>query len=182
MTLPIRALPQILEIVRDASLIFVGDGTGEELLRKAAKSIGVESKVLFTGFVSRKEVFKWIDTADVVIVPLLDTPNNKLTIPTKLLEYLAVGRPIVATRLPGICELIEDGRNGLLYGVGSVDEFSQCVVRILRDKELAQRLALNARADSERKYSFESNLPKLISLYDAVISNMNPSKERSSPR
>jgi glycosyltransferase involved in cell wall biosynthesis len=167
--MPLTALPKILEEIPDATLVFVGDGNGKQSLMRLSRAINVQRDVIFTGFMSRKEVFTWIGAADVVLVPYADAPNNRLTTPTKLWEYMAIGRPIVATRFPGIGEVIRDGHNGLLYPVGSVDELARCVVRILGSRQLAMRLASTAKQDFIERYSFQPNWSKLIGLYDQIL-------------
>lgn len=179
--LPLKALPKILEEIPNATLVFVGDGNGKQLLMRLSKSNGVHRDVIFTGFMSRKEVFTWISAADVVLVPYADAPNNRLTLPTKLWEYMAIGRPIVATRLPGICEVIEDGQNGLLYRAGSVDDLTQCILRILTNRQLAMHLISNAKQDFVARYSFQSNWPKLIALYDNIRSSRGTVRLKGRP-
>jgi glycosyltransferase involved in cell wall biosynthesis len=180
LTLPLTTLPKILRQIPDAALVYVGEGNGKEPLIRLARSIGVQRDVVFTGLVSRKEVFRWITAADVLLVPYVDTPNNRLTTPTKLYEYMAVGRPIVATRFPGIREIIQDGRNGLLYQAGSANDLSRCIISILSNNQLATRLASTAKRDFVTRYSYEPNWSKLIALYDDISSGGSVTrKERS---
>lgn len=168
LTLPLNAMPYILNNVPDTVLVYVGDGSGRLKLEEMTRSMGLIDKVVFTGFISQKQVFDWIRIADVVLVPYADNPNNYTTVPSKLYEYMAVGKPIVATRFLGILEILANEHNGLLYKVGSINEFTNLVLRILNNSKLAERLALNAKLDFVSKYSIEKNWPKLILLYDSI--------------
>lgn len=167
--LPLNAMPIILKSFPNTSLVYVGEGSGRLKLEEKSRSLGLENKVIFTGFVSQEKVFDWIGKADVVLIPYADNPNNHTTVPSKLYEYMAVGKPIVATRFPGILEILEHERNGILYTVGSIKNFSQCVLRLLNDLELAEKLSLNAQMDFTSKYSPKKNWGKLISLYDSIL-------------
>lgn len=168
--LPLKAMPFILEKVPDVVLVYVGEGSGRSTLEKTAKSMGLQDKVIFTGFIPQKQVFEWINAASITLIPYADNPNCRTTVPSKLYEYMAVGKPIIATKFPGITEVLDDGRNGLLYEVTSVDDFISCVLRILNNSEFAARLSLNAKNDFFSKYSIEKNWPRLISLYDSISS------------
>lgn len=169
LALPIKAMPIILNSTPDAILVFVGEGTGRRNLEKLSESMKLTEQVIFTGFLSQNQVFEWINAASVVLIPYADNPNCRTTVPSKLYEYMAIGKPIVATCFPGIQEVIEDENNGLLYGVDSLDEFCRCVLKILNNLELAKKLSLNAKRDFFSKYSLEKNWPKLISVYDQII-------------
>lgn len=175
--LPLKAMPRILEMYGDVVLVYVGEGSGRSKLATTAKSMKLNQKVVFTGFLPQKEVFAWVNRAQVVLIPYSDNSNCHTTVPTKLYEYMAIGKPIVATNFPGNAEIIEDGRNGLLYAVNSVPNFSNCVLRILKDPNLAQELASNAKNDFYSKYALDKNWPKLISLYDSILT-MNSTSER----
>lgn len=166
--LPLKAMPQILKNFPDAVLVYVGEGSGKSKLERESRLMGLDDKVIFTGFISQEEVFHWIKKAEIVLVPFADNPNCHTTVPTKLYEYMAVGKPIVATRLPGISEILDHEHNGLLYTVNSMNDFSKCVLQLFNDSKLAKRLSSNAQRDFISKYSLEKNWPKLISLYDSI--------------
>jgi len=170
--LPLKAMPRILKIFGDAVLVYVGEGSGRSKLMNTARSMGLNQKVVFTGFLPQKEVFTWINSAQVVLIPYSDNSNCHTTVPTKLYEYMAIGKPIVATNFPGIAEIIEDGRNGLLYDVNSFNDFSRNIIRILKDPKLAKKLASTAKEDFYSKYSLDKNWPKIISLYDSILMNL----------
>ena len=166
--LPLKTLPYILNNFPDVVLVYVGEGSGRRKLERTALSMGLKNKVIFTGFIEQKRVFDWISRAYIVLVPYADNPNCQTTVPTKLYEYMAFGKPIVATDFPGIAEIITNERNGLLYNVKSLSDFIKCLLRLLENFDLAQRLALNAKQDFFSKYSLEKNWPKLLLLYDSI--------------
>ena len=167
--LPLDSMPSILKNFPDAVLVYVGAGSGRPKLENRSRLMGLGDKVIFTGFISQKEVFNWINRAEIVLIPFGNNPNCHTTVPSKLYEYMAVGKPIVATRLPGILEILDHKRNGLLFTVNSITDFTDCVLQLFNDSKLAERLSSNAQRDFLLKYSQEKNWPKLISLYDSII-------------
>ena len=171
LVLPLKALPHILENIPNAILVYVGAGVGRPILETKAKTMALSNKVIFTGYIPQKEVFEWIKIADVVLIPYADNSNSRSTIPTKLFEYMAFGKPIVATRFPGILEVIDNNLNGLVYTVNSVSEFSNCVQRILNNPKLAKKLSMNIQSDFISKYSSKKLWSQLIPFYDSIIIN-----------
>ena len=169
--LPIKAMPHILSNFPNAVLVYVGQGSGREKLERRSKSMGLGDKVIFTGFLPQKKLFNWIRKAVVVLIPFSNNSNCQTTVPSKLYEYMAFGKPIVATRLSGISEILNHEYNGLLYKVNSVEDFASCVIQLLSNMKLAERLSVNAQRDFFSKYSCEKNWPKLVSLYDLILAN-----------
>ena len=167
--LPLKALPQILKNYPDAVLVYVGEGSGRSKLERETRLMGLDDKVIFTGFISHKQVFHWIEKAEIVLIPFADNPNCHTTVPTKLYEYMAAGKPIIATKLPGISEILDHERNGLLYTVNSMNDFIKCILQLFNDSKLAKKLSSNAQQDFISKYSLEKNWPKLISLYNSIL-------------
>ena len=167
--LPLESMPYILKNFPDVVLVYVGEGSGRLKLEKRAKSMGLDDKVIFTGFVSQEQVFAWIKKAEIVLIPYADNPNCHTTVPSKLYEYMAVGKPIVATRFPGISEILNHKSNGLLYKANSLNDFTDCILQLLNDSDLAESLSLKAQKDFVSIYSPEKNWSRLISLYDSIL-------------
>ena len=73
--------------------------------------------------------------------------------PNAVLEAMASGKPVVATDIEGVRELIEDGKSGLLYQAGDVDALARCIERLIQDREYAERLGEFAWRRVEEKFS-----------------------------
>jgi len=169
--LSLQALSQIICRHSDSVFVYVGDGADRQRLQLLAKEMGVEENVLFTGFLPRNEVFEWIKVSDVAVLTLVGSfSNNRHTVPNKLLEYMAFGKPIVAVNLPGVREVITNRENGLLYKPGSAEDLTKCIITVIENPELMTSLGYNAKQAFESNYSSEKNMPKLISLYDSLTS------------
>lgn len=131
---------------------------------------GVAGRVHFSGLVPPHAVAGTLADADVLVLPNVDTEvSARYTSPLKLFEYLAAGRPIVASRLPALAEVLEDGVNALLVTPGDPQAIAGAVQRLLGDPALAIRLAAQAFADAER-YTWARRAERLDVLLAQALS------------
>jgi glycosyltransferase involved in cell wall biosynthesis len=134
-------------------------------LTARAAAAGLGSRVHFTGLVAPQAVAAELAAADILVLPNTATEvSARYTSPLKLFEYLAAGRPIVASRLPALEEVLEDGVNAVLVAPGDPQALADGVRRLVADPALAVRLAARAFADAER-YSWARRAERL----DAVL-------------
>lgn len=116
----------------------------------SAMKIGL-SNVVFTGFVEHRIVPLYLKAADVLLMPYTrDTPTYKWMSPLKLFEYMAAGRPIIATDLKSIKEKIEHMETGILVKEKSDEEIANAIRLIFGDKALADKLSQNAEKEAEK--------------------------------
>ena len=121
---------------------FVGDGPDQRGLERRASESGLGDRVRFLGRVAQPEIVAQLRRADVLVAPSVPTASGKREgIPVVLMEAMASGLPVVASRLSGIPELVEDGVSGLLVEPGDVDGLA-AALRELRDPR--RRAALGA--------------------------------------
>ena len=80
--------------------------------------LGLEHAVLFTGFVSHTQVSRYVNAADIAVVPVPNMKQEMWLSPMKLFEYMASGKAIVASSMGQIKDIIKDGENGLLVPAG----------------------------------------------------------------
>lgn len=115
-----------------------------------AKKIGVEDSVLFVGMLPRDQVVDLLAAADCLVMPKVDHPVNAVASPIKVGEYLASGRPVVASR---VCELdmwLRHGEDIWLCRPGDPADLAAAIVRVLTDEALAQRLGANGQIAARR--------------------------------
>ncbi len=160
----VRAFHRIAQVLEDAQLVLVGGGPERRRLEQLCAELGIRDRVVFTGAIPRGEVIRYLAAADMFVLP-----SMMEGLPKALLEAMAMGKPIVATRAPGITEVVGHGREALLVEVGDVDGLANAILTVLTDEELARRLASNARRTFERYYSYERLYPKLGPLMEKYI-------------
>ncbi len=137
-----------------------------------ARSLG--SRVAFTGLLPPQDVAGALADADILVLPNTATEvSARYTSPLKLFEYLAAGRPIVASRLPALAEVLEDGVNALLVAPGDPAALADAIRRLAADPALARRLAARAFADAEQ-YSWARRAERLDVVLARALSP-NPS-------
>jgi glycosyltransferase involved in cell wall biosynthesis len=141
----IAALPLVRREVPGAQLRLVGGGNDRERARLAqlAADGGVAAGVSFAGAV--KDVASEVMQARVVALP-----SSTEGVSTALLEGMAAGRPVVATRVGHVGTIVDEGVEGFLVGVGDVDALAQRLIRLLRDSELAGQMGRAARCRASR--------------------------------
>lgn len=127
-----------------ARLLVVGDGPGRENLEDWRRKSGLSDRVVIVGHVSHAEVPDFLATMDVVLVPYEDIPGFYFS-PLKVLESMAMGRPIVASSVGDIPGLLLEGRAGLLVQPGCADALASAAERLLSDPKLSSELGKTAR-------------------------------------
>jgi glycogen(starch) synthase len=155
----IRAVPLIRS---QARVVLVGDGPARRAVEEETGRLGVQDRVLLTGFVHHRHVPSYLRNADVLVLP-----SRYEELGSVLLEAMHAGLPIVATRTGGIPEVIRHGENGLLCEPGDPHGLAAAIDRVLSDGELAR--ALSAEAESAaRRYGWPALAERVLDLYREV--------------
>jgi len=158
----LQAMPKMLASRSDVTLLVFGEGPKGERLRAAAKELGCAQHVRFPGFV--EDFASLVRDVDVFVLPSLAEG-----LPNVLLEAMASSRPVVATKIGGIVDLVVDGENGLLVPPADSDALASAILRLLSDAELAARLGRCARETVRNSYSFTRQFALLEQIYGRVI-------------
>jgi glycosyltransferase involved in cell wall biosynthesis len=115
-------------------------------VRALADALGIADRVQFTGLVPPSQVAGLLRAADVLVLPNpASAISTRFTSPLKLFEYMAAGRPIVATDLPALREVLRDGQTAVLVTPGDASALAAGIERVVTDARLAERLATAAR-------------------------------------
>ena len=136
-------------------VVIVGDGDLRSSLEEKARSL--KAPVTFTGNLDRQTVAAALAEADVVVVPsVVDRSGNVDGLPNTLLEAMAAGRAVVASRVAGIPDVIEDGRNGMLVPEKDADALAAALRRLAREPETRLALGREARRAAVEGLSWEA--------------------------
>ncbi len=145
---------------------FVGDGPDLEKLTRQVEEAGLENHVRFHGRRTRHEVLKLLQGADVLVAPSVPSRDGRREgIPVVLMEAMACGLPVVASRLSGIPELVDHGENGFLVRPGDVGGIVEALLRLYRDPVLRTRLGIHGRAKVLREFDVRRNAETLAQLF-----------------
>jgi len=141
----INALPKILDKYENISLLICGDGLLKADLETLVKDLGLESNVRFAGFVTDDEKYDYIKLSDIIIIPSIVTESGDTEgLPVVILEGLAAGKPVIASNVSGIKDVIKNSWNGILVEQKSSEQIATQVLRLLNDEELRIYLGENA--------------------------------------
>lgn len=154
----IAAAARVVRDVPDARFLIIGDGELRNTLEHQAKQLGLERHLLLTGH--RRDAMALVKSLDLFVVSSLTEGLG-----TAVLEAMACGRPVVATRTGGIPEIIVDGETGLLVPPHDDAALAAAIVRILRDGEQRARIAEAGRARVVAEFSVDRLLERTLDAY-----------------
>lgn len=162
------AVPSLAEIDGDIRFLFVGGGVkpeDEPSFRNEIQKRGLAQWVLATGETDRDHVNAFLALSDVFLLP-----SHAESMPVSILEAMRSGPAIVATPVGSVPEMIEDGKSGLLIPVRSPASIAEAIRHLKSDPAERERLAAGAQKAFERRFSSESALNELGSIYSAYCS------------
>ncbi|ARC90842.1 glycosyltransferase [Rhodovulum sp. MB263] len=143
----VKGVPLLLEAMArlgancaDARLTLIGDGPERARIEAEAARLGLGARVVFAGYRSQDEVAKALARSDLFVLP-----SFAEGVPVVLMEAMAAGLPVIATRIAGIPELVEDGVSGLVVDPGSATALTAAIGTVLADPEGAARMGAAGR-------------------------------------
>lgn len=145
-------------------LMLLGDGQMSERLMKHVREIGLEKKVIFTGRIQHDILPEYIALFDIGIMP----DSNDYGSPMKIFEYMAMEKPIVAPKLKPIEEVIENGREGVLFTRRNKQELKLALLQLLKNAELCRSMGKAGRAKVLRNHTWELNVKKMLDHYQNI--------------
>jgi len=144
-----------------ARLVLAGSGQQEQALRAQSAALGLDDAVIFAGF--RDDVDRVLAAVDLLVVPSLHEGFGLV-----LLEAMRAARPIVATAVSAIPEILVDGLNGLLVPPGDEAALAAAMASLLRDPERRAAMGAAGRARLRAAFSVEAMVRSTVELYQAV--------------
>lgn len=155
----LRALAKVVAAVPDVVLLLAGEGDQIEALQREVGGLGLQGHVRFLGF--RSDVPRLLEAFDVFVLPSLSEG-----LPLSILEALAYEKPVVASNVGGVSEIIEDGVSGLLVPPMDRDALADKVVQVLKQPALSASLGKAGRRRVESDFSLEQMLWNYDRLYE----------------
>jgi glycosyltransferase involved in cell wall biosynthesis len=150
----------------NAFLLVVGDGPVRCELEELARTLRVADKVRFTGVVDRSKVPAHVAAFDIALQPAVTAYAS----PLKMMEYLVLGKAIVAPKEPNLLEILTDGENALMFDSHANQGLEEALTRLCQDSELRQQLASGARATIRRlNLTWNGNAAKAVQLATSLL-------------
>jgi phosphatidyl-myo-inositol dimannoside synthase len=165
----VAAHAEALLAVPHLRLVLVGDGDLRGSLEERARALGVSDTVVFAGAAERSEVPAYMAAADVVAVPSIRYGGYVDGLPNVALEAMAAGRPLVASDVGGLPELVREGENGLLVPEQDPHALARALVTLAGDAALRVRLGASGRAEIREERSWDAVGRRFVEVYERAI-------------
>ncbi|WP_416405329.1 glycosyltransferase family 4 protein [Arthrobacter sp. LFS091] len=152
-------------------LVVVGDGTSAPALRNQVQRLGLAGKVVFTGRVPAEQARLYHQALDVFAVPRKDLSVTRSVTPLKPVEALACARPVVASRLEALCEIVHDGVNGRVAEPSDPAGLAEVLLELLEDEGLRMRLGAAGRQGVLATRTWKANAEAYGRAYETLVSH-----------
>lgn len=163
----IHLVEAMAKLPDDSYLVIVGDGAEMGTLRDRAEDLGIADRVIFLGQQKRDEVRDLLRAIDVLAVPsVIDKSGNVDGLPNVLLEGLASGCAVVASRIAGIPDVVIDGTNGILVDSGSVNDLADALADLRAKPDMRVRLGNEARRRGVEDLSWDDVICRSPYMHD----------------
>ena len=146
-------------------LKIAGTGPEKPKIEKYIKDNKLENRVEILGFMENDKIKDYIKKCSFVVVPSIWYENC----PYSILETLEVGKPVIASRIGGIPELVEDNVNGFLYKYDDYKDLEQNIKKLYYNRRLIEKMSKNSRIKFEREFSEKVYYDKIMNLYKKII-------------
>jgi glycosyltransferase involved in cell wall biosynthesis len=159
----IKAARYVISKYPETFFIFMGDGRLRQNLEKEAFSLGIKENIIFMGW--RNDVANIISIYDVFALPSLNEGMGRV-----LVEVMALGKPIVASNVGGIPDLVIDGKNGFLVPARNPKELAKYIQILIEEDEKREKMGLAGKM-SAQNFSNEIMVERIANLYNELLQN-----------
>lgn len=161
LTYLLDAFSRLVQRAPHGRLVLVGDGPQRNLLEQRVAELDLQRQVTLTGF--QTQISPWLSLTDCFVLPSLTEGT-----PMALLEAMAAGVPIIATRVGGVPDVITNGINGLLVPCADVEALCNGMSQIIVHPELREKFSREARKTVESRYSVQPWCQKILQIYQDI--------------
>ena len=162
----LMAMSAVTREIPRAELAIIGDGREREHLETRARELGLDSNVAFLGWLSKNQLLETFAKSDLLILPSINSRREAFGI--VILEGMALGKPVIASRIPGPESVIEDGKNGLLIPPESPTKLAEAIIHLLRNQGIALAMGQAGR-EKAKQFSYDLIAKQYEALYAAMI-------------
>lgn len=160
----VNGMSKVIRDIPEAHLVLAGAGPMEVYLRRQVRELGLQDCVSFVGYLDREGVRTLYREADVMVLP-----SYHEGLPNVVLESMASGTPIVATRIPGTIEAVEHGQVGLLVEPHEPEQISQAIMKLLGDDALRREMSIEARRRAQNEFDWRVVADRVECIYEGLV-------------
>jgi len=158
----LKAMPKVLQSFPSTLLVIVGDGPLKAQMQELAVKLGIDRNTVFLGY--KRDIENLIADFDVFVLPSVSEGLG-----LSLLEAMALGKPVIATEVGGIPEVVKNGKNGLLVPPRDEEALAMAILKILSSRDFGLRLGQVAKDTVYEKFSAQSMALQTAKLYDDIL-------------
>jgi glycosyltransferase involved in cell wall biosynthesis len=163
------AIAALAELPPDVELLMIGEGERLSACKLLAQSLGVGARVDWTGLLAHDEAIRRLASCSILLSPHVTLASQEFFgSPTKLFEYMALQRAIVASRLGQLGEVLEDGRTAVLVEPGDPTALAAAVIELLRAPERGRQMAAAARREAVSRHSWDLRARQLLNAVELL--------------
>lgn len=166
----LQAAKSVIAKVPDVKIMFVGEGYLREELEALTRQLGLSDYVIFSGF--RTDIPEITAIFDIAILASFFEGLGRV-----LLEAMVLGKPVIATRVGGIVDVVDDGETGILVPPNDSVALAKALIRLLLDDDLRKRMGEAGRAKIDAKFSAKTMVEQIRQVYEELI-GMHTDKSR----
>jgi glycosyltransferase involved in cell wall biosynthesis len=159
----LNAVPIIRKKILNLCLYIAGSGPEENKLKELVKELNIEENVNFLGYVSEIEKYSYYKSADVCVFPSIYEPFGIV-----LLEAMACGKPVVASNVGGIPFVVEEGKTGLLFESGNVEDLADKIMTILKNEKLREKMG-EAGRERAKEFTWDKIAERTVEVYKEIL-------------
>ncbi len=156
----VKAFKKVVEKYPKAKLIIIGDGPEKTRISKEINELGIVKNIQFIGMVANKEVPTYLASADIVVVPSIVEASS-----ISVLEAMAMNKPVVASDIPGIREITNNGKNCVLVPAKKTDNIADAILNLLSSEQKAEELASLGYVEIKQNYTWEKKAKEIEQIY-----------------
>lgn len=159
----IKSSSLIVEKEANARFIIIGYGVIDETLRGMVNDINMSDRFLFTGRTPYEKVPLFINASNVCVAPFIRARNEKIGLsPLKIYEYLACGKPVVASDIEGVGTFLREAKSGIAVEPENHEELAESILRLLQNEDISKEMGEKGREIVTQKHSWDTAAKKVM--------------------
>jgi len=159
----LEAFGQLVNAHQNVHLVFVGTGIDSLALAERAFQLGLKNRIHLVGSPPHGDIPGWLSAADVFVLP-----SHAEGLPVAVLEAMASAKPVIATRVGGIPEAVEEGESGLLVEKGLVAPLAEAIDFLLSNDTIRQKMGNRGREIVKERFTWEKSAKRLHEIYEKI--------------
>jgi glycosyltransferase involved in cell wall biosynthesis len=160
----VAAMPLVLKQIPDAQFLIVGKGDEEKNIRRQLRELNIESRVCMKQVSWKATVYEVLEGIDIFVMP-----SKREGCPVALLEALSLARPVIASDIPGIRDILKNGENGLLVDMDNSASLTEKIVFLCCHADKAVIMGKNGLSRVNNYFTIEAEMKKFNDLYLGLL-------------